>query len=249
MKGSSVGLRVAWAAVGAVAVVGSSLVAVSPAGTAVAADEVVELPPGEVVASAEEFPGPVERVELADGVVVVQAGGQVLWRSRDDASAEWSSTWGGLPLTGDLVDADGDAVLTQVGVDGPGTLTWASDGGGSREVPAGAQLGRGGYYVLWPTGVVNQWRGEPVTGGSGDVSTPTNPRCVSRTGPNDGFWQRVTAALSCSMTRVSQRFASTSRSALDRPGSTPHASRWAKASSWGSRTGCFRSRPCSGARP
>lgn len=153
------------------AVVGSSLVAVSPAGTAVAADEVVELPPGEVVASAEELPGPVERVELADGVVVVQAGGQVLWRSRDDAGAEWSSTWGGLRLTGDLVDADGDAVLTQAGVDGPGTLTWASDGGGSREVPAGAELGRGGYYVLWPTGVVNQWRGESVTGGSGGVET------------------------------------------------------------------------------
>jgi len=164
-----------WAAAAAVAVVGSSLADVSSGAPAAAADADSGPTAGVVVAAAEELPGPVERVELADGVVVVQAGGQVMWRAADDAGGAWSSTWGGLPLTGELVDAEGDVVLTRVGAGGPGTLAWASDGGGSREVPAGTVLGRGGRYVAYPAGAAGAgWRVEPVAGGSGTVLAASN---------------------------------------------------------------------------
>ncbi|MFD2793981.1 hypothetical protein ACFS27_10530 [Promicromonospora vindobonensis] len=108
-------------------------------------------PPTEVastsLATAAELPGAAQAVALTASTVFVQtagdSGSQVWWRER--SGGEWSSSWGGTELAGELVAAESDVVHLRQGENE--ILAWTRDGGGSRAVPTGTSLGRGAQYI------------------------------------------------------------------------------------------------------
>lgn len=118
---------------------------------AVAAPAAADSLPSQVLATATDLSefGAATEVALTDENLFVEvataSGQQVVWRPR--TGGDWSTTWGGTSLTGELVAAESDVVQVRDGdVD---TVAWGRGGGGSRTVPAGAELGHGAQYVAW----------------------------------------------------------------------------------------------------
>ncbi|WP_129787367.1 hypothetical protein [Promicromonospora panici] len=105
--------------------------------------------PSTLLAAAADLPGMVQTVALTASTVFVQIAGdtgpQVLWRDR--AGGEWSSTWGGTDLAGELIAAENDVVHLRQGENE--TVAWTRNGGGSRTVPVGTSLGRGAQYIAY----------------------------------------------------------------------------------------------------
>jgi hypothetical protein len=134
--------------------------------------------PTEVLASADDLAelGTAVDAHLAGDNVFVEVttpqGRRVYWRPV--AGGTWSSTWGNRTLTGNLLAAENDALLLDVGT--TRVLAWSRDGGGSRTLPDDAVLGQGAQYVAF-TG--EGYYGSPgpvtqlVTGGD---EIPLEPR-------------------------------------------------------------------------
>jgi hypothetical protein len=124
-----------------------------PASASVALDTTLTVPtvevPSTLLAVAADLPGVVQAVALTASTVFVQIAGdtgpQVLWRDR--AGGEWSTTWGGTDLAGELIAAENDVVHLRQGENE--IVAWTRDGGGSRAVPSGTRLGRGAQYVAY----------------------------------------------------------------------------------------------------
>jgi hypothetical protein len=142
----------------------------------------VEPVPTEVLASADDLAdlGSAVDAHLAGDNVFVEVttpqGHRVFWRPVDDDTATWSNTWGHRTLTGNLLSAENDALLLDVGT--TRVLAWSRDGGGSRTLPDDAVLGQGAQYVAF-TG--KGYYGGPgpvtqlVTGGDEIPLEPRNP--------------------------------------------------------------------------
>lgn len=132
-----------------------------------------------LLAASTDLPGAVEAVALTATTVFVQivgnTGPQVLWRELELAGGEWSSTWGGTNLVGELIAAESDVVHLRQGENE--VLVWTRDGGGSRTVPSGTRLGRGAQYIAYLNS--SRWvAAQPVTT---DQNLP-----LPAQGPGDG---------------------------------------------------------------
>lgn len=152
------------ASLAAVALVGTGLVATSAAAEELAGESVgataaaAEPVPSTVVAAADTLPGEAAQVALTDEHLFVQtgAGDTAVTYWRPLAGGDWSTTWGGHELAGELIAAEHDVVhlRTPQGE----TLTWTRDhdgdgtGGGRRGVPDGSVLGHGAEYVGYTDG-------------------------------------------------------------------------------------------------
>ncbi|PUB28751.1 hypothetical protein C8K30_103172 [Promicromonospora sp. AC04] len=127
--------------------VGSTLVASGAAAMAVGptvSTQAAEQISSSLLAAAAELPGAATDVAFTDGVVFVQVSDNAIyWRNQ--TGGEWSRTWGGTELTGELVAAEADVVQIDQGE--TDLLVWTRGGGGSRPVPSDTILGHGAQYV------------------------------------------------------------------------------------------------------
>ncbi|MFI6426653.1 hypothetical protein [Promicromonospora sp. NPDC050880] len=186
----------AWAAAACATSLLAAGVAVVPAATAATDPGIllVDPVPTEVLASAGDLAdlGTAVDAHLAGDTVFVEVstpqGRRVYWRPVDDDTVAWSGTWGNRTLTGNLLAAENDALLLDVG--STRVLAWSRDGGGSRTLPDDAVLGQGAQYVAF-TG--EGYYGSPgpvtqlVTGGDQIPVKPANPSDGSLPDITSGF--------------------------------------------------------------
>lgn len=171
--------RLAMTAVACTSLLVAPLAAV-PA-TAAPTAQAAEPIPSDILATPEDLAdlGTVSDVALAGDSVFVEvatpAGPHVYHRPL--AGGEWSDTWGGHVLAGDLLAAENDVVHLAAG--GAEVLAWSRDGGGSREVPLGTSLGHGGEWIIYTVehSPLDRLFTQPVTGGEE----------VWLSEPNDGY--------------------------------------------------------------
>ncbi|WP_423462700.1 hypothetical protein ACO229_21145 [Promicromonospora sp. MS192] len=149
----------------------TSAAADEPTGTALGTASAAEPVPSTVVAAASDLPGAAQQVALTDENLFVQTGtgstAVTYWRPL--AGGEWSTTWGGRELVGELIAAENDVVHLRT-TQGE-SLTWTRDhdgdgvGGGKRSVPVGSVLGHGAEYVAYTDGEAHV----QAVGSAGDV--------------------------------------------------------------------------------
>lgn len=92
-------------------------------------------------------------VGLTDDAVYGESANGIVTLPRTDLGGEWAPVAaGGAPLTGHLLQAEGDALLVADPDGTADTLAWRADDGpwSTRSVPNGTTLGRGGLYALLP---------------------------------------------------------------------------------------------------
>jgi hypothetical protein len=151
---------------------------------------IVDPVPTDVLASAGDLAdlGTAVDAHLAGDNVFVEVrtaqGLRVFWRPLDGGA--WSNTWGGRTLTGNLLAAEHDALLLDVGTSR--VLAWTRDGGGSRTLPDDAVLGQGAQYVAFTGDGYYEAPGpvtQLVTGGD---QIPVQPR-----NPSDGSLPEITS--------------------------------------------------------
>lgn len=151
---------------------------------------IVDPVPTDVLASAGDLAdlGTAVDAHLAGDNVFVEVrtaqGLRVFWRPLDGGA--WSNTWGGRTLTGNLLAAEHDALLLDVGTSR--VLAWTRDGGGSRTLPDDAVLGQGAQYVAFTGDGYYEAPGpvtQLVTGGD---QIPVRPR-----NPSDGSLPEITS--------------------------------------------------------